>query len=59
MEPVRLYTVRETCKILRISKPTLYRLFNSGKLSHLKIGRKPLVRESEIHRFLDASKSPA
>lgn len=50
--PPRLLTVRESCKRLGISHPTLYELLNSGQIKSLKIGRARRVPSSEIDAFV-------
>ena len=41
-------TVKETCKKLHISKPTLYRLINSGQIKKIKVGRATRILESDV-----------
>ncbi|HVN97357.1 MAG TPA: helix-turn-helix domain-containing protein [Syntrophorhabdaceae bacterium] len=48
-----LYTINEVAKILRLSKPSVYRLMSSKKLTSVKIGGRTLFKESEINRFID------
>lgn len=50
---VQLCTVEETCKLLRVSRWQVNELFNRRELSSVKIGRRRLVRLSEINRYLD------
>lgn len=47
-----LYTVNECLKLLRISRPTLYRFIKDGKIKPLKMGRKTLFKETELNRFI-------
>ena len=49
----KLYTVEEACEILRVHYQTLYKLLRSGELKSVRPGRKWLIPESEIKRFLD------
>ena len=52
-QPLRqLLTVRESCKRLGISHPTLYELLNSGQIKSLKIGRARRVPVAEIDAFV-------
>ena len=48
------YTIPESIRILRVSRASLYRLFNSGDLKSKKIGGRRLVTHKEITRFLEA-----
>jgi len=45
------YTVSETAKILSVSGMTLYRLIETGKLQHRRIGRKILIDRDTIETF--------
>jgi hypothetical protein len=49
------YTIPESIRILRVSRASLYRLFNSGQIKSKKIGGRRLVTHKEITRFLDAA----
>lgn len=51
-----LLTVDEACKILRVSRWTLGRWIEAGKLSARKVGHRVLVPADEIERLLDQSK---
>lgn len=51
-KPSKQYTRDEVCKMLNISKPTLWTKTKSGELRATHIGRRVLYDESEINRFL-------
>ena len=57
-EPSRLFTVTETCKYLRISPPTLYRMIERGELVPVKIGKRTLFDRKDLDTFIDAAKVP-
>lgn len=48
-----LLTPRETCELMRISRPTLYRLFGNGRLRRHKIGNKTLVKREDVIALID------
>lgn len=48
-----MLTVEEACQYLRISKWTLYRLIQAGKLKTLKIGSRRLVRQESLAELVD------
>lgn len=48
----KLYTIKEVCDMLRISRATLYRVMRKYRLSPIKIGGKVLFTESELERFM-------
>lgn len=54
MNMEKLYTIGEVAEMLRISKPSVYRLMSSGKLKPVKIGGRTLFKESELERFVDS-----
>lgn len=51
-KPSKQYTRDEVCKMLNISKPTLWTKTKSGELRATHIGRRVLYDEAEINRFL-------
>ena len=57
-ETSRLLTVTETCKYLRISPPTLYRMIERGELVPVKIGKRTLFDRKDLDIFIDAAKGP-
>jgi excisionase family DNA binding protein len=58
-ETSRLLTVKETCKYLRISAPTLYRMLERKELIPVKIGKRTLFDRKDLDAYIDASKGPA
>ena len=48
-----MLTVTEACAQLRISKWTLYRLMQSGKLASVKIGSRRLIPMRAITKFIE------
>lgn len=50
--PQKPYTVREVTKILMISKPTVYRMFEDGTLTRLKIRNSTRIPAKEINQLL-------
>jgi excisionase family DNA binding protein len=49
-----LLKVSEAAAALRISRSSLYRLFESGELAWVQIGTSRRVTSAEIHRFIAA-----
>ncbi len=54
--PKQPYTIAEVCQLLRISKPTVYRLREQGKISFLKIGRSTRILAEDVERLLNRGK---
>lgn len=44
-------TVDQACKILQLSRPSIYNLFKSGKLTPIKFNSSTRIRLSEIKKF--------
>ena len=49
-----LLTVSEAAAALRISRSSIYRLFEAGELTWVQIGASRRVTSAEIHRFIAA-----
>jgi excisionase family DNA binding protein len=47
-----LLTIKQAAETLQVSRPTLYRLFDSGLLPWVQIGSHRRVAGSEIQRFI-------
>ncbi len=45
------YTIAETCRILAISRPTLYRLFEDGTLTKVKVRNSTRIPAAEVHKL--------
>lgn len=50
----QLLTVTEAAAALRISRPTIYRLFAAGDLRWVQVGAHRRVTAAEINRFNEA-----
>jgi excisionase family DNA binding protein len=48
-----LLTVKQACRRLMISRATLYKLMDSGKLSSIKIGTRRLIPMRAIPQLID------
>jgi len=53
-DPVVLLTVDEVCHRLQLSRPSVYRLINSGELSSFTIGRARRIPVEAVSAFIDA-----
>ncbi len=47
-----LFTVLEACTRLKIGRTTFYKLIGSGELRALKFGKKTLIAEEELDRWI-------
>lgn len=52
-KPERNLTRDEVCRLLHISKPTLWKLTKEKKINAITIGRRVLYAESEVKRYLE------
>lgn len=51
-----LLTIQDVCKILRLTKPSIYKLFDSGQLPYYTILSQKKVRNSDLLKFIEQSK---
>jgi excisionase family DNA binding protein len=54
-----LFSIEETARYLKISKPSLYRLMAEQKIIPVKLGGRTLFTEKELTRFVDSLEQPA
>jgi excisionase family DNA binding protein len=52
LSDLRLLTVAEVAEMTRLSRMTIYRLVNSGRLPALKIGRTVRIPEQAVWNYL-------
>ena len=48
-----ILTTDDACKLLRVSKHTIYKLINSNELKARKIARHYRIQKAELLKFLD------
>lgn len=49
-----MLTIQEVCELLKLSRNTVYRLINEGRLRAYLISRRLYrVKESDVQKFLD------
>lgn len=53
MENIKVYTLNEVKKLLKVSLRTLYRYIKDGKLKSTKIGNKWIVTEENLKDFIN------
>lgn len=49
---LEMYTLKEVCEMLRISRRTIYNLLKDGKLKGVKVGREWRFSREQIEEFL-------
>lgn len=52
-----LYDLSEVGKIVKLSRITLYKHINAGKLKAVKIGRNYQVKESDLKNYIEKGHS--
>lgn len=52
MEELRIYTVKEVADLLKVSKMTISRYIQSGKLKSSKLGRMYRITDDDLRKFL-------
>jgi excisionase family DNA binding protein len=50
-------TLNQVCATLQLSRPSVVRLIESGRLRAVKVGRKWLVSISSVQRFINGGES--
>ena len=55
LSEVRLMTVAEVARAMRVSKMTVYRLVHSGELPAVRVGRSFRVTEEDVNEYLRKS----
>ncbi len=51
-ETIRVYTVLDVCKMLTVSRRTVYRYIKSGQLETTKVGQKHIILADSLNRLL-------
>ena len=51
-QPALLHSLPDACGRLGIGRSKLYELIAAGDLKVIKIGRRSLIAESELHRYV-------
>jgi excisionase family DNA binding protein len=51
-----LLTIQDVCKVLRLTKPSVYKLFDSYQLPYYTILSQKKVRNSDLLKFLESNK---
>lgn len=46
-------TIQETCKLLGISRTTLWRILKQGKLKSAKIGSRVIIRKEDLNSLFN------
>lgn len=54
-----LLTVPETAELLRCGQTMVYQLLKDGRLASVKIGRRRLVKATDVYRFIEAGGAAA
>lgn len=53
------YSVDQTCIALGVSKPTVYKLIEQGRLRTVSVGRRRLIPATELARLLEGDSDDA
>lgn len=46
-------TIKDIMRILRISRPTAYKLISSGRLKSYRVGRLVRIKVDDLERFIE------
>lgn len=50
----KLYTAQEVADYFRVKKTTVWGWFRNGTMNFVVIGRKKMVKENEVKRFIES-----
>jgi excisionase family DNA binding protein len=53
---IELLTIAQVLKILHVSRTTLYRHLQTGKLKYLKVGRRVLFEKAAVEAWLKSKR---
>ena len=53
-----LLTAKQACRVLNISRPTLYRLMGDGSLRSLRVRGRRMFRRADLERFVGRPAKP-
>jgi excisionase family DNA binding protein len=54
-----LLTAEQACRVLNVSRPTLYRLMGDGALRSLRVRGRRMFRRADLERFVARPTNPA
>jgi excisionase family DNA binding protein len=55
----QLFTIKEVCAILRVSRPTVYEMIRAGRIQRVYIGKSsPWITRESLERYLESLKQP-
>ena len=54
-----LLTAEQACRVLNVSRPTLYRLMGDGALRSLRVRGRRMFRRADLERFVARPTKPA
>lgn len=52
MSDQQLFTISDFVKQFRVSRTALYRLFSAGQLRAIKVGRRTMILQADVERWL-------
>ena len=55
--PKKVYSVKEVCHVLNLSRPTVTKLIDTGKLGHIKVWGRLLIPIDDVDKFLEKERS--
>lgn len=56
MDNTEYYTIKEVAEMLKVVYMTVYRWVKSGKLESYKVGKKFMIKKSDLDKFIELSK---
>ncbi|WKZ30399.1 MAG: helix-turn-helix domain-containing protein [Candidatus Dojkabacteria bacterium] len=56
MEEEKYYTIEEVAEMLKVVYMTIYRWIKQGKLKAFRVGKKYMIKKSDIEALIEKSK---
>ena len=53
-----LYSIQDATRLLSVSRSSLYYLIAAGKIRPIKIGRRTLIPDQELQRYIELMMEP-
>ena len=53
-----LYSIQDATRLMSVSRSSLYYLINAGKIRQIKIGRRTLIPDQELQRYIELMMEP-
>jgi excisionase family DNA binding protein len=53
----KVYSIKEVCYVLNLSRPTIMKLIATGKLGHIKAWGRTIIPIDDVNNFLEKNRA--